>query len=75
VRCIELDLVSEVRALTVAEYDDAQRQRIDQPLWARVVPTVENLTAEPARWGARITDAEAYEIQMRRLIGLDQRVG
>ena len=69
--CIEVDLAGDVRRLTVAEYDAVQRQRKDQPLWARVVPPVQDLTDEPARWGAKISDQVAYNSQMRRLLGLD----
>ena len=57
--------------MTVADYDAVQRQRKDQPLWARVVPPVEQLTDKPARYGARIIDADLYAAQMRVLIGLD----
>lgn len=57
---------------TVAEYDAVQRQRDFRPLWARVVPRVEHLTTEPARWDVRITDQEAYDAQMWALIGLPE---
>lgn len=60
---------------TVAAYHEIQQQRVDQPLWARVVPRVEELTLEPQRWDARIIDPAAYEAQMRLLIGLDPPAG
>lgn len=57
---------------TVAAYDSVQRQEYLQPLWARVVVPVEELSVEPsARYSVRITDIEAYNEQMRRLIGID----
>lgn len=69
--CIHVDL-NDQTDFTVAEYDAVQRQRRLRPLWARVVVPVEELTETPA-WphNPRITDHEAYNVQMRRLLGLD----
>jgi hypothetical protein len=63
---------TDARQFTVAEYDALQRQRYDQPLWARVVPGVQHLTTEPGRYDVRITDQEAYDAQMWALIGLPE---
>lgn len=69
--CIIVDLGDD-RPFSVAEYDAVQRQREDQPLWARRVPPVEKLTTEPSRpYGPHIVDIETYRAQMRVLIGVD----
>jgi hypothetical protein len=71
--CIEVEVrPDDTRTFTVAEYDAVQRERYNQPLWAYRVDPVEQLTAE-GHWPypTRITDTEAYNAQMRRLLGLD----
>ena len=73
--CIEVDLgKDDRRAMTVSAYDAVQRQRYDQPLWARRVPPVEALSMEPSSpgWSVRIIDQGAYNHQMRRLLGLSE---
>lgn len=69
--CIHVDKDDQTD-YTVAGYDAVQRQRRLQPLWARVVVSVEELTETPASpYKVRITDLEAYNAQMRRLLGLE----
>ena len=67
--CIEVLISGEASLFTVTDYDEVQRQRYDQPLWARRVPPVEDLTAEPVgNYPTRIIDLKAYEAQMRLLL-------
>jgi hypothetical protein len=74
--CIEVDLGrDDRRPMTVAAYDEVQRERTYQPLWAFRVPPVEALSVEPSNpggWSVRITDEAAYVSQMRRLLGLTE---
>ena len=73
VPCIDFRGGVGLRPMTVAEYDAAvqHRPRGEQVLWARVAPPVEKLTTETeAPYGARITDPDVYDAQMRALIGL-----
>jgi hypothetical protein len=71
--CIEVDLgPNDLLSFTVDEYDTVQRQRYDQPLWARRVDPVQDLKDEGHRpYPTCITDRDAYNAQMRRLLGLD----
>jgi hypothetical protein len=60
---------------TVAEYEDARSIKWSQPgprnkARPRMVP-VQDLTAEPAMYLARVVDQEAWEAQMRHMLGLD----
>jgi len=71
VECIAVDL-SPIRTFRVEDYDHVQRERHDQPLWARRAHPVQGLTPTPNSQGARVTDVEAYQAQMRVLIGLDE---
>ncbi len=59
------------QCFTVAEYNAVQCQCYLRPLWARTAPPVEELTTAPANWGIRIFDQDAYNAQMRKLLGLD----
>ncbi len=68
--CISLDERSGPRLMTVVEYDNLVSLRA---LWTRKAPPVEGLTPEGVEltFGRlRICDPEAYDAQMRRLLGL-----
>jgi hypothetical protein len=69
--CILVVIRREARFFDVASYDEIQRQRYDQPLWARGVPPVEELTCVPANYDAQVIDPAEYAKQMRRLLGLE----
>jgi hypothetical protein len=67
------------RRFTVAEYDAAQSESHEQPLWARELPRVQDLNTDlpSGTWPplpsdrARIIHLAAYDAQMRHLAGLD----
>ena len=71
--CVEVDLgyYGQLR-MTVDEYNDLQRTRYNQQLWARRAHPVEHLKPTPDDQGTRITHLEAYNAQMRVLTGLDE---
>jgi hypothetical protein len=82
--CIEIKRpFRESTRLTVAEYDDGIRRSrsirtiaalsYEGLLWSRGAPPVETLTRDgyEAEDGlVRVTDPEAYDLQMRKLLGI-----
>ena len=81
--CIEVELLGGARkSFSISEYEAAQEKArtlgprarsFHRVVWAEQAPPVEQLTVEWCKPGPerfRISDRDAYDAQMRRLMGL-----
>ncbi len=71
--CIEGAFSDGHEHFTVADYDALKGERYNQSIWLWRAPEVHDLTTQrpPEGWDVHISDVQAYNAQMRVLIGLD----